>query len=165
MSNPPINGRSGTGDVVAGVATAVLGLAVAIAASGFPEMPGGYPGPGLFPTLLGGLAACFGVALAVRGVLRGRRPEGGSEAEPAEPLDRRGVLGLLAVVAAAGGYLLLAELVGFLLAMGLVTVGLMRLFGVRLLRAVPVAVVLVLTIWYVFGTVLRVPLPAGPWGW
>ena len=62
-----------------GLCAIALGLGIAGYAGVFPEMDGGYPGPGMFPRLVGiGLAAC-GLALVWRPGSAEGATEGGDE--------------------------------------------------------------------------------------
>ena len=68
---------------------------------------------------------------------------------------------LLATVGAIGFYILLADLLGFLLVGPAILYALFLVFGVRPARAAVVAIVATLVIWYAFYKLLRVPLPWG----
>ncbi|MGH3329495.1 MAG: hypothetical protein ACRDPT_17175, partial [Streptomycetales bacterium] len=72
---------SSAGDLPAGLLTAGFGAAVVSAVRGFPQLPGGQPGPALFPGIIGGLMIVFGLALTAQ-ALTARRRAGLPEAAP-----------------------------------------------------------------------------------
>lgn len=152
-------------ELVAAAAAVTLGVAVAVVAAGFPELPGGYPGPGLFPMIIGGLLAAVGLILGING-WRGR---GFVPADARQGFDSERIGWALSniafVLVGAITVMVLDALVGFLLAMVVVMTALMLKLGRRLRSAVPAAIAGSVFVWYTFGTVLRVPLTPGPWGW
>jgi len=147
------------GDVLFGIVSSLLGLGIYLIARKFPTLGGGYPGPGLFPQILGVMLAGAGLVLAVQGW---RRRQGRAAWKF---LWRREWLNAFVVVAAVVWYLLAAPRLGFSLTMGALLVGTMVTLGVPARRAAPIAVLTVLSMFLLFGSILRVPLPAGPWGW
>jgi putative tricarboxylic transport membrane protein len=147
-------------DLVGGLLAAVLGAAVVLHVRTFPELPDGYPGPALFPGIVGSLLVLFGLVLVVRAVLgRGR-----AAADPDAGVTAQGRLRALAVLGLVVGYLLLAETLGFAVTMGVLLFLLMWLLGARPLVAVLAAAAAVGFILLVFGELLLVPLPQGPLG-
>jgi putative tricarboxylic transport membrane protein len=160
MRNPPVRlAREAAG----GLVSLVLGAAVIQYARGLPSGPGGYPGPGLFPTIVGVLFVVFGTILFVQAVT-GRV----AVTEPNE-VDReprwRSIGNVVVLVIAVPIYVALARHLGFVIAMALVAAGVMLRLRVRLRIVLLVAAIVVPMVSYLFGTVLRVPLPAGPLGW
>jgi putative tricarboxylic transport membrane protein len=128
----------------------------------FPELPGGYPGPALFPSIIGALCIVFGLALLGQ-VLRGTVVPGDQRAAEREP----GLVAwsnALSLILAVPAYLLLAARLGFLLSMTLLSSALMLKLRVRPLVAVVTSVAVATVASYVFADVLRVPLPRGPLG-
>ena len=113
-------------------------------------------GPMAFPYLAGALLTLNALALALSGQLR--RPA------DLEPMTRPGAARIALVIAVALAYLLLAEWLGFVPAMGLAVLVLLWRFRVRWGVAVPVAALAVLAVYQVFAGYLRVPLPRGFWG-
>jgi putative tricarboxylic transport membrane protein len=144
-------------DLVSGLLAAALGAAVVLYVRTFPELPDGQPGPALFPGIVGGLLALFGLVLVVRAVLARGRPA----ADPDTGVTARGWLRALAVLGLVLAYLLLAETLGFLVTMGILLFLLMWLLGARLLLAVLAAAVTTGFIFLVFEELLLVPLPEG----
>ena len=146
-------------DAVFGAILVVLGLAVVAHVQSFPRIPGQQVGPALFPGLVAvGLAVC-GAILIFQG-LRHRDAQPWFVAEP-WTRSRRHVVAFAAVVGAIAFYIALAGTLGFLVVGPLILFALFVVFGVRPARAVVLAVVAALVIWYVFYKLLRVPLPWG----
>lgn len=160
------------GDLVAGLLTAGFGATVVLHVRGFPELPGGQPGPALFPGIVGGLMVVFGLALAGRALAGTRRaePAEGTEsaesAPPAEPPIRRraAVLNALAVLGAVLAYVVLDDILGFVPTVALLLALLMWRLGTRPPVAVGAAVVTALLLYALFRSFLFVPLPQGPLG-
>ena len=147
-------------DAVAGLALLVFGFAVtAHAQLTFPAMPGQDYGPALFPSLIGGGLALSGAILVGHGV-RSRRPLVDVDAWVREPARR---LDAALVLAALVAYILLADLLGFIITSTLLLTGLLiRLQGGRPLLSVGLALAATLVVWGLFANVLLVPLPLGP---
>jgi putative tricarboxylic transport membrane protein len=146
-------------DLVAGLLAAALGAAVVLHVRTFPELPDGQPGPALFPGIIGSLLVVFGLVLAVRAVLARGRAEAGAQRPAGQD-----VLRALAVVGLVVTYLLLAEVLGFAITMGVLLFLLMWLLGARPLVAAVAAAVTTGAILLLFQEVLLVPLPTGPLG-
>ncbi|MDR7400986.1 MAG: tripartite tricarboxylate transporter TctB family protein [Armatimonadota bacterium] len=147
----------GAWDALAGVVLALLGSYVFVAARSFPRMAGQYPGPGLFPQLLGALLVIAGVALVVGSVAGGRARVrrallGGS---------RRERLSALLVVAAVIFYIVAVTRLGFAVVSVLILSGLMAALGVRVRWSVLIGVGTTVVLYVLFARLLRVPLPEG----
>jgi putative tricarboxylic transport membrane protein len=114
------------------------------------------PGPGFFPVAVGVflcLAAGFLVAARLRGAALASTRSVGAEA--------RGRVGT--AVAALVGFVLLLPWIGFpACALVFVAVLLRRLAGAGWAGAIVTATLSALVSYYVFGVVLGVPLPTGP---
>jgi putative tricarboxylic transport membrane protein len=155
-------GRGGGGAPAGGRPSIAFGAAIFWKIRDFPELPGGYPGPALFPGILATLFIVFGLALLMqvaRGTVVGQEgpqlpPEAWTVAVP----------NAAAVILAVPAYVLLAPRLGFVLTMALVSIALMLKLRVGLLTAVLVSVGVAFAASYVFADVLRVPLPRGPIG-
>lgn len=138
------------------LAALFLGLAgyVAIAAWGFPTMPGMRVGPGLFPIGLALALALTCVVLALQGRARNvSTPELGPVASGA----RARVFAVLGSCGAFG----LGDTLGFVPATALALGWLMIAFGVRWRFAVPFAIGFAVLVDIAFVRVLRIPLPLG----
>lgn len=154
--------RAHLGEAVGALACIALGVSVLLYVRGFPELPGGYPGPALFPGIIAGLFVVFGLVLVVQ-VIRGMSVPGETAGEPAP--RRTAMTSAAAAILAVPAYLILAEFVGFTTAMGTVTTVLMLKLGVRPIVAFPIGAAVALVIMYVFAGFLLVPLPRNPLGW
>lgn len=146
----------GARDALTGVVLALLGSLVVITARSFPRLAGGYPGPGLFPQLLGAVLVVAG-ALLVAGGLAGRRP-------PDRPLlggSRREKVSALLVVAAVIFYLVAVHRLGFIVVSVLILSGLMTALGVRARWSALIGIGATVVLYVLFARILRVPLPEG----
>lgn len=150
-------------EAIAGLLTLGLGAAIVQYSRGLPDMPGGYPGPGLFPGIVGVLFVLFGLALVVQAATGHVASIDTGDVEREE--RGRAILNIVVIVAAVPIYTVLSAWLGFIITMMLVSLGVMLHLRVRLLTALTVAVIASPAIDYVFRSVLRVPLPLGPFGW
>jgi tripartite-type tricarboxylate transporter receptor subunit TctC len=116
--------------------------------------------PMAFPWLIMGLMTCMLVGLAITGIRSG---EGWGW--QGVPLKQPDYVGFFLVLAAIGGYVLVAETVGFLITSTVILVVLMKWMGASWRLTVPVVAIFPATIFQVFTHVLRVPLPQGWLGW
>ncbi len=140
-------------DVVLGGAVALLGAAVFLVSLDFPRMSDGWPGPGLFPQILGALLVVFGGVVVVQAF----RPHDSQEVsyQPVNIIKAGLVLVSVAV------YVAVAQRLGFLPTAALITAAMMLLLGVRVRVALPAAVGVAFLCVLLFEKVLRVPLPPG----
>ena len=144
-----------TVDRIAGVALVLFGLLTMWESRVFPLGSFHRPGPAYMPVLLASLLIIFGVAVAALGG-RARRP-----AEVGWPEWRHAVAIFGACAFAAGGL----ERLGYRITMALV-VAFLLLVVERKGWALSLALTVVMA-WgsfFVFDTLLRVPLPRGPFG-
>ena len=144
-------------DAVAGALLLVLAAAVGWHVRGFPEMPGQKFGAALFPAVIAaGLAAC-GALLLVRGV-RARTPA----IEFAPWLSNPQLAGNFAMICIALAlYVVAVDTLGFIASGFLILAMLFLKFGVKLAKALPIALIATLAIHTLFYKGLRVPLPWG----
>jgi putative tricarboxylic transport membrane protein len=148
-------------DAMFGLVLILAGVAVALVARTFPDMPGQDFGPALLPSLLGiGLALC-GATLVVAGLRHHRdRPwvELGAWA------DSRGHV--LDVVLVVGGLVLLIVVwkpLGFLIGATLLLGSLISRFrGGRVVTSFAMAAIACFAVDWAFRHLLLVPLPLGP---
>ncbi|GGF83759.1 tripartite tricarboxylate transporter TctB [Azorhizobium oxalatiphilum] len=144
-------------DLILAIMVIVGGVALAAAASRLPPIPGQAYGAEVFPLLTAvGLILC-GFALGAQALRSG--------AGPAIALgwarERAALMRAAAPVAAVIAYMLLAPRLGFVLATALMTGGLFVLLRVRVVVAIPLAIVVAVITYYSFAYGLRVPLPRG----
>ena len=136
-------------DIVLGVVFAALGLFAAVRAAAYAGASGTYP------MVLGLALSGFGILVAGKAVLRGKR-------EP-RPLTLHA--GRVAITVAIGAvYLALVPVLGFYTASALVVLALPLALGFRqpVFLALTTAVFIAI-VWVVFSIVLEKPLPAEFW--
>ena len=144
-----------TTDRVAGTALVLIGLIAAWESRRFPLGSLHRPGPAYMPTLLALLLIVFGLAVAAMGARSGRMSEVGWP-------EWRHAVGIFAACAFAAWGL---ERLGYRLTMAAVL-----LFLLLVLERKGVVVTAILTVaiawgsFFLFDTLLRVPLPRGPFG-
>lgn len=165
------------GEVSAYVLLTLVGLAAAIVGSRYGiVVDNGRVGPGLVPTVSGGLLCLLGIALTLRAVREDARGDGarlpddgtGGEGTAAEDVDLSGrtsaqrvrqlwiVFGLLLVA------ILAVNLLGFLVSFGLLVLVISVWLERRgVVASLAVAVGACALIYVVFELFLRVPLPPG----
>ena len=148
-----------TVDRVAGVALSLVGLFVVweslLSVRKLPLGTIRTPGPAYVPVLLASLLIVFGVAVIIVG---GRARKLGT-LDWSESRHAAGILGACALAA------VLLERVGFRITIAAVLFLLLALLErKRVLFAAAFALALALGTFYLFDTLLRVPLPRGPFG-
>ncbi|HWL98075.1 MAG TPA: tripartite tricarboxylate transporter TctB family protein [Nocardioidaceae bacterium] len=158
--------RPGYGDLVAGSLAVVFGATVLVYIRGFPQLPGGQPGPALFPGIIAGLFVLFGGILVVRWFAQRRADvgavvEGPEQPEQPERPTTKAWLTALAMCAAVVVYLLVVDLLGFTLTMSVLLFALMKVLGTRTLLAALASVTTAVVVMLLFQMVLLVPLPTG----
>lgn len=150
-------------DAIFGVVFAVLGAVVLVHVQSFPTIPGQQYGPGLFPGVIAAGFLVCGLILIVNGVRR--RSTGWIVPGEWMRMPRR-IVAFLAVIGSVLFYILAAERLGFLIVAPIVLLVSQRALGVTWTRAIVIALVSTLVMWYAFYKLLRVPLPWGvltPW--
>ena len=140
----------------AGLALALLGIAVMWSARAFPNVPGQKLGAGFLPMLVGaGLLLCA-LALIVRS-LRAAAYAG----HTADDARREHFGSSLVIIGAVVGYIVLAERLGFLIVAPLCLVATFLALRVKLSHALLWALAGTLVVHLAFYKLLRVPLPWG----
>ncbi len=147
----------GTLDVLLGSILALAGAYIFLEARTFPNLRGGYPGPGLFPQILGVLFILSGLGITAEAVAKRVLPR----MPTLVALRRREVVNALLVILAVVLYVLLIDKVGFIPFALLMLLGLMFSQGVSLRWSIVLGVGLTLAIYTLFNRILRVPLPPG----
>ncbi len=144
-----------------GIIWSLFGLAVLWHSRTFPRLPGQAYGSALMPSIIGaGLFLC-GVALIV-GDLR-RRPRRPLVTLREEARDGARLLDAAAVVLGLAAFILVTDLLGFLLTATAIIGGLIwRFRGRGPLLSFGLAAVAVLIVDWLFRVLLLVPLPLGP---
>ena len=150
-------------DLISGLICLILGVWIWTYSGSFPELEQGYPGPALFPRLIGGALAAAGLSLSIQasrrfdswGRVRGRF-ERAREAFVGEGKLGLGRLALGSLVVIA--YPWIQPFTGTILAIAVVCAAFGFLLDVRARVAVPTAVVSGVVIYLVFNELLGVPL-------
>jgi putative tricarboxylic transport membrane protein len=148
-------------DLVVGLASVVLGLALLGYGAALPPMPGQRYGAGLFPILLGGCFALCGALVARKGWLERRAARVPLVALDDWARDRTLVGNLAVVLGLILVYVLFSERIGFIPLSIAILVALFLRLKVRPLLSVAVAVAATAFIYVAFARFLRVPLPRG----
>jgi hypothetical protein len=138
------------------VAAAGIYLAMALA---LPYGTTARPGAGFFPTLVGIFGCIVGIAMSARAFRAPVRARAERDGERDAAARGRALSTVVVLVA----FCLLLPWIGYpLVAFGFVTVLLQRLGSAWRAAAVTGAVTAAVS-FYVFGVLLDVPLPRGPW--
>ena len=142
-------------DAVCGAVALALGVVIAVEARRIPDPGADVIGPGAFPFVLGVIIAACGAALCLMALNRTRAADEGP------PPARWVVLG--AAVALLAAYTHGLARLGFVAATALFVAVCLALLGERGLVRIGVAgVVASLAIFIIFGLLLGVDLPKGP---
>lgn len=157
-------------DIVIGGAFVLLGAFLVIAALPIEPLQHIPYGPGLFPTIVGAGMILFGAEVAWSG-RHGRdavstSSEGSEVAETGPALEVSPVVATTAFLIAPVLFIVLVPWLGFLIAMPLITGGLIGILWRRWIAAAVAGIVITLVLQILFQGVLRVPLPWGllePW--
>jgi putative tricarboxylic transport membrane protein len=146
-------------DAIFGAVFLLLGVVVLVHVQTFPKIPGQQVGPAIFPAVIAAAFAVCGLLLIVSGV---RRRAEHPWYETAEWMrSGRHFVAFAAIVGGVAAYVLVANVVGFLIVAPILLWVWFIALGVRRVPAVVVAVIATLVIWYAFYKLLRVPLPWG----
>jgi len=146
-------------DAIIGAVLALLGVVVLLHVRSFPTIPGQQYGPALFP---GTIALGFVISGALL-IIGGVRHRGGAPwiAFDAWMRSMPHVRAVIAIVAGLVAYIVLADVVGFLIVAPVLLFIWFVVLGVRFKTAIVASIVTTLVIWYAFYKLLRVPLPWG----
>jgi putative tricarboxylic transport membrane protein len=143
-------------DRIAGIALIVLGAVIAWEGRRLPMGTWHNPGAGYLPMLLAALLALFGVAIAAMD----------RASPPVRRLDWPEAPHALLIVLACGAAAFLLERIGYRLTIFALVLFFLALIERRtIVMSLAVAAGLAAGSYALFATLLRVPLPIGPWGW
>lgn len=135
-------------------------------AHGFPLIPGQSIGSGLMPQIIGFALIACAVVLIASDYAKAQHQALIVVGEWVS--DRRSLIQIANIIGGVILYILLAELLGFIVIGTLLILSLLLSFGVRFGRSLMVSIIAVLFIQLVFSKLLRVPLPWGvmqPFAW
>ena len=144
-----------------GLVVIVFAIAVILYARNFPTLKEGYPGPGLFPTVIAVLFILAGITLVVQGLRSGERLLKFDTHE----VSRSGFMNLILVLAAVLFYIFLSDFLGFHITSFLIFFFLMKRLRVSTRWSLAMSCGITLLIYALFAKTLLVPLPWGLWGW
>lgn len=146
-------------DIIAGAIFIALGLFIFTQTYNFPSLEKGHPGPDLFPNLLALLFIVFGSVL----IFKARKLS--SEKADSSTSTPKKISNAFFVLAIVGIYVLVVNIIGFLITSALLLFLLMKKLGVSLLKSSIASIIITLFINLLFSKILRVPLPYGILGW
>jgi putative tricarboxylic transport membrane protein len=148
-----------TGDIVSGAALAGLGVFIITEARRWEYLGPDGPGPGFFPLWIGMALVGLSALLVARQYAEARsgKPSAATGWKGARPV----LVGWVALMVAAA----LVKPAGFTVTYALLTAFLIRVvFRRTWTAALAVSLVSAAAFWLLFVKLLRVQLPAGPWG-
>ena len=141
-------------ELVIGLACIVLGAVVFIAAGNLQTVRLGI-GPAGFPKFIAIVLAVLGLAQTATALSTGVKA-------PEFNVDKKAASLFIAAVAMSFAYVLLVEMIGFLIMTPLLLLGLMYLFGERsIVKMLIIAAVTTVCIWLLFTEVFMIFLPVG----
>jgi putative tricarboxylic transport membrane protein len=149
-------------DTVVGAGFLAAGALIIAGTMHYPPLDGGYPGPSLFPRILGGLMVAFGGLVGLKGLRTGDTTE---EVEWLLLHKSTGFINAVFVLVGVAAYILFVERLGFLLMGALLLFVVMWRLKVPPLKALLVAVVFNTLVHFLFAKIMRVPLPLGLVWW
>jgi putative tricarboxylic transport membrane protein len=148
-------------DSIIGVISLVFAAFVFCATLDFPSLEGGYPGPALFPRILSLLFALCGLVLIFQDVKADR-----------SNMDRKAFFpgwaatwNAISVIAVVVLYMLVVDILGFILTALILFSVLMKKLGVGVLRSLVLSFAVTIGIYLLFNKMLMVPLPWGLIHW
>ena len=141
-------------ELVIGLACIVLGVVVFIAAGNLQTVRLGI-GPAGFPKVIAIVLAVLGLAQTATALSTGVKA-------PEFNVDKKAASLFIAAVAMSFAYVLLVDMIGFLIMTPLLLLGLMYLFGERrIVKMLIIAAVTTACIWLLFTEVFMIFLPVG----
>ena len=141
-------------ELVIGLACIALGVVVFIAAGNLQTVRLGI-GPAGFPKFIAIVLAVLGLAQTATALSTGVKA-------PEFNVDKKAASLFIAAVAMSFAYVLLVEMIGFLIMTPLLLLGLMYLFGERsIVKMLIIAAVTTVCIWLLFTEVFMIFLPVG----
>jgi putative tricarboxylic transport membrane protein len=158
----------GKNDYIGAGAFIALGVFIWAVSFQFPVLPGGHPGPSLFPRILGTLFIFFSLIV----ILEGRRKSKTPPAPAAEDeggnviiIREKNYFNAVLVIILIAAFIALAPHLGFIITGGAVLFILMWKLHVKPLKNLIISAVVICLIYSVFAKGLRVPLPHGFLWW
>lgn len=146
-------------EAVIGALLIALMVAVFSATAAFPRIPGQPYGPDLFPRLIGAGLGVAGVLMVLRGLLS--RPRLPVATLPDWAREPRAAGAILLSLAGMLFYILAAEALGFVITAFVMLLALMLYLRTSPRTALLASAGTTLVVEYVFGSLMRIPLPRG----
>lgn len=167
-------------EAFSGLISLAIALFIFITAMHFPSLPGGMPGPALFPCIISCVLGFFSIILICSGLFGVRlfvnkqndrdvsqfgpqseafQEDGKSQVNSIAKRD--GVINMTLIILAMIFFVLFVEKVGFILTGFIICAGLMWRMGVPLIKAILVSTGTVMLIFWLFVKLMLVPLPLG----
>ena len=141
-------------ELVIGLACMALGIAVFIAAGNLQTVRLGI-GPAGFPKFISIVLGVLGLAQTIMALSSGVKA-------PEFNIDKKAASLFIAAVAMSFAYVLLVDMIGFLIMTPLLLIGLMYLFGERsFVKMLIIALITTGCIWLLFTEVFMIFLPVG----
>lgn len=139
----------------------LLGIAILLHIRSYPEIPGHFYGPALFPGLVGWGFVVFGVLLGIRTIRRGQGASGPWLAFPEWSGNVKGGVGAGLMLLAILGFMYLGDVAGFPL-LSICTLAALYLWAGRgVLFSIALAVAVTIVFDLLFSRLLSVPMPTG----
>ena len=145
-----------------------LGIFIWAVSFQFPVLPGGHPGPSLFPRILGTLFIFFSLIVILEGRRKPKTPPPPAEDDEGGNvtlIGKENYFNAVLVIILIAAFIALAERLGFIISGGAVLFILMRKLQVKTPTSLIISAVVICLIYSVFSKGLRVPLPHGFLWW
>lgn len=152
-------------DVVLGLLAILAGAIIVPMSLALPSLPQSYAGPSLFPSLIGGLFILTGVVITVNGLRAWRAEQASRSDEAGQPAPHFALRRMIEVLITVALYIILAPRYGFVVGGFVMVAGMLLIRGNRWTTSLVVALILTIIVRWIFVSLLKVPLPVGPWGW
>ena len=149
-------------DAILGLIIILGSIFVIVEARSYPALPGVAYGPDFFPTVIAGAMILGGLILVFKGL--GNLKATGWYALDAWARKRRSYISLGLIFGALMFYILLSERLGFIITSTLILLVLLSWTRGKkhLLSTVFIALLFPFAIFFLFSTLMRIPLPHGP---
>lgn len=149
-------------DAILGLIIIVGSVLVILEARSYPALPGIAYGPDFFPTVIAGAMILGGLILVFKGI--GHLKQTGWYALDAWARKGSSYISLCLIFGSLVFYILLSERLGFIITSA--TILLVLLFWTRgrkhLASTVLISLIFPFAIFFLFSTLMRIPLPRGP---
>ncbi len=141
--------------IVSGV-FAVFAIVIIAISLTFPPSNHGVPGPGMFPIIIASLILVSALSLAIKTLTMNK------EEDTAIDLKSKNILNVYVTMVGMIVYFVLLPLIGFVVTTTVMLILYIKWYGKRSwLKTILIAVIFVLAIFFLFGSVLNVPMRFG----